>query len=55
MESLFLEVRAGAGGDDAKQFADELCSMYVKFANKQGYKSEMVDENIILIKGRGCL
>jgi len=36
--SVILEIRAGAGGDEAGLFAAELLRMYQKFANSQGWK-----------------
>jgi len=35
---VVLEVRAGAGGDEAALFAEELAHMYLEYANKQGWK-----------------
>ena len=35
---VMLEVRAGAGGDEAALFAEELASAYIKYAGKQGWR-----------------
>lgn len=35
---LILEVRAGAGGDEAALFAEELAQMYLRYAEKQGWQ-----------------
>lgn len=39
---LVLEVRAGAGGDEAALFAAELAAMYVKFAELRGWKTKVL-------------
>lgn len=41
-KNILLEIRAGAGGDEASLFADELFRGYVTYANKQGWKVEMM-------------
>lgn len=41
-KNIILEIRAGAGGDEASLFADELFRGYVHFANKQGWKVSMM-------------
>ena len=38
-----VEIRAGAGGDEAGIFAGELLRMYSRFAVEQGWKVEMID------------
>lgn len=50
-----LEFRQGAGGDEAKIWADELMRMYTRFAEKIGLKVEFVDQQIIKIKGQAQL
>lgn len=40
-----LEIRAGAGGDEASLFAGELYRMYVKYAENHGMKAELVSQN----------
>lgn len=42
---LILEVRAGAGGDEAALFAEQLAEMYLKYAEKQGWQSAMTNES----------
>lgn len=44
-----IEIRAAAGGDEAQIFADDLTRMYLRFAQNQGFKTEMIDQNIIRI------
>jgi peptide chain release factor 1 len=41
--SLIMEVRAGTGGDEAALFAAELFDMYKRFADKRGWKYEVLD------------
>ena len=40
---VILEVRAGAGGDEAALFAMDLFQMYQRFAQKNGWKFDVVD------------
>jgi peptide chain release factor 1 len=40
--NIILEIRAGAGGDEASLFADELFRGYAHFASKLGWKVEML-------------
>lgn len=40
-----VEIRAGAGGDEASLFAGELYRMYLKFAEKSGLKTELISKN----------
>ena len=49
--SVILEVRPAAGGDEAKIWAADLLRMYLKFAQKQGWKTEILDEGVIKITG----
>ena len=41
-----MEIRAGAGGDEASLFAGELYRMYLKYAEAHGLKSELISENL---------
>ncbi len=41
--SVILEVRAGAGGEEAALFAAEQLRMYLKFAESRGWKAELID------------
>lgn len=43
--NVFLEVRAGTGGDEAAIFAGDLARMYQRYAEKQGWSSELINEN----------
>ncbi len=61
---VFVEVRAGTGGDEAALFAADLFRMYTRYAENKGWKVELVDENrtglkgfkevVFEIKGRGA-
>jgi peptide chain release factor 1 len=42
-KNIILEIRAGAGGDEAGIFAGDLYRMYQRFAEKQGWKMELID------------
>jgi peptide chain release factor 2 len=43
--TAFLEVNAGAGGTEAQDWAGMLLRMYLRWAEKEGYKTELVQEN----------
>jgi len=43
--SVILEVRAGTGGDEAALFAGELLRMYLRYAESQGWKAELIDKS----------
>ena len=42
---VFLEIRAGTGGDESALFAADLLRMYMRFAERQGWRSEIVSES----------
>ncbi|MDF1689320.1 MAG: peptide chain release factor 1 [Cycloclasticus sp.] len=44
-KNAFLEVRAGTGGDEAAIFSGDLYRMYLRFAEKKGWKFEIMSEN----------
>lgn len=44
-KDLFVEVRAGAGGDEAAIFAGDLARMYMRYAERQGMKVELISES----------
>jgi peptide chain release factor 1 len=62
--NVYLEIRAGAGGDEAGIFAADLLRMYGRYAESRGWKTQIVDENstgvggykevIMAIKGKGA-
>jgi peptide chain release factor 1 len=43
--NLFLEVRAGTGGDEAAIFAGDLFRMYARYAERQGWKVEIESDS----------
>ena len=61
--NVYLEIRAGTGGDEAALFAGDLCRMYLRYGELRGWKSEIVSaspgehggykEAIVRIAGRG--
>jgi peptide chain release factor 1 len=50
-KNVFLEIRAGAGGDEASLFAQDLFRMYSRFAEKKGWKSEVMSTSFSPIGG----
>src|SRR5690606_37864006 len=44
-KDVIIEIRAAAGGDEASLFAGELYRMYVRWAETNGYKTELVNES----------
>ena len=63
-KNVFVEVRAGAGGDEAGLFASEIARMYMKYAERQRWKIEVMDsaptgvgglrEIVFFVQGRGA-
>jgi peptide chain release factor 1 len=61
---VILEVRAGTGGDEAALFCEEIARMYMRYAEKQGWKTAMIDategtaggykEMVFSVKGEGA-
>lgn len=49
---VVLEVRAGAGGDEASLFALELMTMYERYSDQKGWNSKHLDEYTLEIKGK---
>src|SRR4030043_243131 len=44
-KNVILEIRAGTGGEEAALFAANLFKMYMKYAERKGWKVEMIDMN----------
>src|SRR5690606_9503872 len=44
-KDVIIEIRAGAGGDEAALFAGDLYRMYVRYAEQQGFKTELISES----------
>lgn len=51
---IILEVRAGAGGDEALIFANELLQMYKKYAESQGWSARIIEDLTLEIKGKNA-
>jgi peptide chain release factor 1 len=43
--NIFLEIRAGTGGDEAAIFAGDLCRMYMRYAERERWKVEVISES----------
>ena len=62
-KNIYLELRAGAGGDESALFVEDVFKMYLRFAERQGWRVEIVSssegtaggykEMIALLKGDG--
>ncbi len=52
--SVVMELRAGAGGDEAAIFARDLKEMYQKFAESRGWKTRIIDDLTLEITGKGA-
>jgi peptide chain release factor 1 len=63
-KNVILEIRAGTGGEEAGLFAGDLLRMYIRYAERRGWKTELADmsetgigavkEAILMIRGRGA-
>jgi peptide chain release factor 1 len=63
-KNVFIEIRAGAGGDEAGIFAADLLRLYTRFAENRRWKTDIVGENstgvggykevILAVKGKGA-
>lgn len=42
-KNVIIEIRAAAGGDEASLFAEEVMQMYLRYATRRGWQSEIVD------------
>ena len=50
-KNAILEIRAGVGGDEAALFAKDLFLMYARFAEKMGFKIEIMEESRTELEG----
>lgn len=50
--NCIIEIRAGAGGDEASIWGNDLLRMYLRFIEKIGLKVEFLDDLVIKIKGK---
>lgn len=63
-KNVFVEIRGGAGGDEAALFAAELYRMYGRYAERRGWKTELASLNenglggfkevVFMVQGRGA-
>ncbi len=63
-KNVIVEIRSGAGGEEAALFAGDLLRMYTRYAERQGWKIEIMSSNIsdnggvkeiiVLIQGHGA-
>jgi len=64
VRNVIIEIRGGAGGEEAALFAAALCRMYVRYAEKNGWVASILDVNeteiggykevIFIIEGKGA-
>jgi peptide chain release factor 1 len=64
VRNTFLEIRAGTGGDESALFAGDLLRMYTRYAERQGWRCEIVSESpgevggfkevVVRVVGDGC-
>ncbi|MBE7534850.1 MAG: peptide chain release factor 1 [Anaerolineales bacterium] len=50
-KNVIVEIRAGAGGDEAAIFAADLFRMYIRYADEKRWKSDILSENAIGVGG----
>ncbi len=50
-KNVIVEIRGGAGGDEAALFSMELFRMYTRYAETQGWKSEILSSNVTELGG----
>ncbi len=50
-KNVFVEIRAGTGGDEASLFAAEIMRMYIRFAELNRWKVDLVDANYSSVDG----
>ncbi|MBE2243740.1 MAG: peptide chain release factor 1 [Burkholderiaceae bacterium] len=54
--NAFVEIRAGTGGDESALFAGDLVRMYLRFAERRGWRAEVMSENASELGGyRECV
>jgi len=50
-DKIIMEIRGATGGEEAKIWADDLLRMYLKFAEKKGWKTQILGKGILQISG----
>lgn len=63
-KNVILEIRAGTGGEEASLFGSDLLRMYMRYAERRRWQTEMMDMNdtglggikeaVVMIRGRGA-
>lgn len=63
-KDIFIEIRAGTGGEEAALFAGQLLRMYLRYAERRGFKTEMINDSptglggykeaVIAVYGKGA-
>ena len=63
-KNVILEIRAGTGGDEAALFGSDLLRMYLRYAERMRWKTELIESNeteiggvkevVLLVKGKGA-
>jgi peptide chain release factor 1 len=63
-KDIFIEIRAGTGGEEAALFGGQLLRMYLRYAERNGYKTEIISDNptglggykeaVIAVHGKGA-
>ena len=49
-----IEIRQGAGGDEAKLWATDLERMYARYASQKNWKAEQIEEGVVRIQGKNA-
>jgi len=49
--NAFLEIRAGTGGDESTLFAADLARMYLRYAERRGWRTELMSESLSELGG----
>lgn len=49
-----IEVRGAAGGNEANIWASDLIRMYMRYAQSQGWKTELIDTAVLMVKGESA-
>ncbi|QBO36719.1 peptide chain release factor 1 [Periweissella cryptocerci] len=50
-KNIIMEIHGAAGGDEASLFAGDLLNMYTRYAENQGWKTEIIDETMTEVGG----
>jgi len=50
-QTAYLEIRGATGGDEAKNWADDLNRMYLRYSEKKGWKYVSIDDGVLKISG----